>query len=195
MEKSKTRIKVMIIIMAVVSLIFLMGNLTLALFGDNKITTGIIQFSQHKLEIEIVGDDSVILAPEELTVGSNVTRTLNITNPSNSTGCVFRLWLEFKVEGEASDYLTFSVDDSLFSKNTNEDKYYYDNVLQTGGKAEGVILTFEVKDTIDSEEYQGKKYSIKLYIESMQATKEAVEEWGGDYTSTWYDKVKGSFIK
>lgn len=191
MEKSKRRTKWLIIILSVVALLLIIGNITLALVGDKKDRTGIVQFAQHKLDIEIVGKDSIILEPEELTLGSTATRTLKITNPSNSTPCVMRLWLEFYVEGKLNTtYLNFSVNEGQFTA-SESGKQYYNTVLSSGGKIDSLVLTFKVNDGVSSE-FEGKKYNLKLNIESIQANKEAVNGWSDDYKPEWYDKVKNS---
>ena len=159
------------------------------MFGDRREKYGIIQFSQHKLDVTVADDLTMDLKPEELVLGSTATRKLNIQNPANSTPCVLRIWFEFCVDGKINEeYLTFSVDSENFSVNDNN-RYYYNAVLASNGKIENLVLNFKVHDNI-SKEYEGKKYSLKLYIESIQANKEAVGEWKDDYKPEWYDKVK-----
>ena len=187
----KTFNKILIIILAVISVLFLVGNLTLALMYDRKENTGIIQFSQHKLDIEIVGKDSVILSPEELTVGSSTTRTLNIKNPQNSTSCVLRIWLEFYIEGNVdTNYLTCEIANDNFLLNENG-KYYYKNVLNTNTSIDNLVINFKVSSSL-TENYQGKKYTLKLFIESIQSTTEAVKAWQDDYAIEWYEGIKNS---
>lgn len=188
---SKTN-KFIIIILAVLSVVLIATNITLALVGDRKVETGIVQFKQHKLNIEIVGDNSIILSPEELNLGNVSTRTINITNPQTSTSCVFRIWLEFFVEGEVdTEYLTFSIDGENFTT-SDSGKYYYNNVLATGGKVNGIVLKFTVGSNLSSE-YQGKKYNLKLYVESIQANRTAIEtDWSTDYKPEWFQTVVGN---
>lgn len=183
---SKTN-KITIISLLIISVILIATNITFALMGDRKVQTGIIQFKEHKLNIEIVGDDSIILSPEELNLGSVSTRTINITNPQTSTSCVFRIWFEFLIEGETNtEYLTFSIDDSNFTS-SESGKYYYNQVLATGGKVNNISLKFMVANDVAFDDYQGKKYNIKLYVESIQANKTAIEQdWSSDYKPEWY---------
>lgn len=188
---SKTN-KFIIIILAVLSVVLIATNITLALVGDRRVETGIVQFKQHKLNIEIVGDNSIILSPEELNLGNVSTRTINITNPQTSTSCVFRIWLEFFVEGEVdTEYLTFSIDGENFTT-SDSGKYYYNSVLATGGKVNGIVLKFTVGSNLSSE-YQGKKYNLKLYVESIQANRTAIEtDWSTDYKPEWFQTVVGN---
>jgi len=184
--------KFTIIILSLLSVILICANITLALMNDRKVNTGIIQFKQHKLDIEIVGNDSIVLSPEELNLGSIATRTINISNPTNSSSCVFRMWLEFYVDNNINtEYLSFNVEGSNFLK-SESDKYYYKGVLSSGGKLNNVALKFSVSTNLSSE-YQGKPYNLKLFIESIQSTKGAVlEEWQNDYTTEWLNSVYDS---
>lgn len=184
---SKTN-KIVIVFLAILSIVLIATNITLALISDKKIESGIIQFKQHKLNIEIVGNESIILTPEELNLGANSTRVINISNPQTSTSCVFRMWLEFYVEGEINtEYLTFNVDGNFSQSESG--KFYYNSVLNSGGNLNNVNLKFTVANNLSSE-YQGKKYTLKLFIESIQSTKGAVlEEWSADYTNEWLDSV------
>lgn len=177
-----------IIVLCVLSITLLSLNITLALFSDRTDHSGIVQFKQHKLDIEIVDNDSVVLSNEELTIGSLATRKINIKNPSNSTSCVFRIWLEFYVDGTIdNDYLTLNMDEAYFVKGDNG-KFYYSRVLSSGGNVSNIILTFKVNEEINSTNYTGKTYDLKLCIESIQSTKIAVQtEWQNDYPASWYE--------
>ena len=188
---SKKASIITIVIMCVLSFTLLTLNLTLSLFGDRIDKTGIVQFKQHKLDIEIVDNDSIVLEKEELTIGSIATRKINITNPENSTSCAFRIWLEFYVDGNLdNNYLSLSFDDTKF-KQSESGKCYYNSVLVSGGKIQDLVLTFNVND-VRSEDYQGKSYSLKLFVESTQSTKIAVNEWNNDYPVEWYEGIKSS---
>ena len=179
-----------IIVLCVLSIALLSLNITLALFSDRIDTSGIVQFKQHKLDIEIVDNDSVVLSKEELTIGSLATREINIKNPANSTSCVFRIWLEFYVEGTINnEYLSLNMDETDFIKGDNN-KYYYSRVLSSGGNISNIILTFKVNEEIDSTNFAGKNYDLKLCIESIQSTKIAVQtEWQNDYPASWYESA------
>lgn len=181
--------KIIIYLLSILSVILIATNITLALMYDRENLTGIIQFKQHKLDIDIIGNDSIILSAEELNLGSRSTRTINIKNPNTSTSCVFKMWLEFYIEGEINEeYLSFSIDGNNFTRSTSG-KYYYNGVLSTGATLSSVKLLFDVNSNLSSE-YQGKKYNIKLFIESIQSTKGAVqEEWQNDYPEEWLTLV------
>lgn len=184
--KSKIILSVLIFLCCAMALL----NISLALFGNRQDNTGIIQFAQHKLDVEITDNDSIILKPEELILGSTAQRTLNITNPSNSISCVLRMKLEFYIEDALiSDYLSFEIQGSLFSLNEANNYYYYNSVLSSGGKIQNLVLNFKVSD-IYNENYKGKPYNIKLYIESLQGTREAIGVWKDEYTPEWYALVK-----
>lgn len=181
---------VLVVLVVVFSILFI-TNLTLALFTDSKVNTGIIQFSQHKLDVEIVGADSIVLTPQELTVGASSSRTLIVSNPSNSISCVLRIWFEFLIEDEVNtEYLSFSISNTNFSI-SESGKYYYNSVLQSGARIDHLTLDFNVFSG-DASEFEGKRYNVKLYIESMQANKEAVGLWNDDYSPDWYALVKNS---
>lgn len=184
--------KIIIAVLVFVCCSLLLLNVSLALFGDKRKNTGIVQFAQHKLDVEIVDNDSIILTPEELILGSRTKRTINISNPANSTSCVLRIKLEFYINDELdSNYLNFSISNVAFSLNEENNYYYYNGVLGSGSKIQNLELNFEVNGEA-SESYQGKPYNIKLYIESIQSTREAVGIWKDQYIPEWYDKVKGS---
>ncbi|MGN1208452.1 MAG: hypothetical protein ACI4TI_03185 [Christensenellales bacterium] len=184
---------VTIVLLCVLSLTLLTLNLSLALMADRSDKTGIIQFKQHKLDIEIVDADSIVLSKEELTIGSLATRKINITNPQNSTSCAFRIWLEFYVDGNLdNNYLALSLDETKF-KQSESGKWYYNNVLASGASLSNLVLTFKVNE-VESEEYQGKKYSIKLFVESTQSTKIAVSEWQDDYSVEWFEGIKNNLF-
>lgn len=196
MDNSKSNLKSKIILSVLIFLCFAMIvlNVSLALFGHKQVNTGIIQFAQHKLDVEITDSDSVVLTPEELILGSTAKRTINIINPANSTSCVMRMKLEFYIDNEINnEYLNFEVQGSLFSLNEASNYYYYNGVLASGGKIQNLVLNFNVSDTAD-ESYQGKPYNIKLYIESIQGTKDAMSAWKDEYTPEWYDLVKNSLV-
>lgn len=192
--------KVNIIIISILSFILLgvlVLNVSLALMQDSKSGSGIIQFKQHKLDISIKDHDSVVLTPEELTIGSTAQRIINITNPSNSTNCVFRIWLEFKVQWEEggeylldTEYLNLSIENPNFSK-TDNNQFYYNNVLTSvsGQNTLNLTLNFKVNENALTT-YENKKYNLKLYVESLQANKEAVSVWENDYPASWYDGIE-----
>lgn len=196
MNNSRSSLKSKIILSVLIFLCcaMIVINISLAIFGNRQQNTGIIQFAQHKLDIEITDSDSIILKPDELILGSNAKRTINIVNPANSTSCVLRMKLEFYIEDVLTDdYLSFEIAGSLFSLNDTNNYYYYNGVLATGGKIQNLVLNFKVSDSVD-EGYQGKHYNIKLYIESIQATKDAVSAWKDEYTPEWYSVVKNSLV-
>lgn len=184
----KTKSKILIIVLAVISVILFSLNITLALMSDRKVDTGIVQFDQHKLDIEIIGNETIVLTPEELTLGSKNTRKINISNPSNSTPCVLRIWLEFNIDNQLNtEYLNFYLNENEFVKSENN-VFYYKNVLNSGARLNNLVLNFEV-NTI-SQNYEGKSYSLKLNIESIQSNKTAVEIWNNDYPVDWYNNIK-----
>ncbi len=188
---SKKSSFITIITLCVVSMLLLTLNITLALFGDKIDKTGIVQFKQHKLDIEIVDNDTIVLSKEELTIGTLTTRKINIKNPTNSTSCVFKIWLEFFVDGNLdSNYLMLNLDENLFTK-SEAGELFYNDVLSSGGNLSNVVLTFKVNENALSKDYEGKKYNLKLCIESIQSTKIAVQnEWNNNYPVSWYEKVK-----
>lgn len=188
---SKKSSFITIITLCVVSMLLLTLNITLALFGDKIDKTGIVQFKQHKLDIEIVDNDTIVLSKEELTIGTLTTRKINIKNPTNSTSCVFKIWLEFFVDGNLdSNYLMLNLDENLFTK-SEAGELFYNDVLSSGGNLSNVVLTFKVNENALSKNYEGKKYNLKLCIESIQSTKIAVQnEWNNNYPVSWYEKVK-----
>ena len=188
---SKKSSFITIITLCVVSLLLLTLNITLALFGDKIDKTGIVQFKQHKLDIEIVDNDTIVLSKEELTIGTLTTRKINIKNPTNSTSCVFKIWLEFFVDGNLdSNYLMLNLDENLFTR-SEAGELFYNDVLSSGGNLSNVVLTFKVNENALSKDYEGKKYNLKLCIESIQSTKIAVQnEWDSNYPVSWYEKVK-----
>ncbi len=190
---TKTKIdtkKIAIIILIIFSLfIFASVGISYALMGDKLESGGIIQFKQHKLDIEIVGGDSIVLTPEEVIQGETAKRVLNIKNPQNSTSCVLRIWLEFYVGGVIDEnYMIFSINNSNFTR-TVSGSFYYNQVLASGAEINGLELNFSVGMGLDKK-YQGKNYEMKLYVESIQATTEAVEEWKDDYSPEWKEKIK-----
>lgn len=188
---SKKSSFITIITLCVVSMLLLTLNITLALFGDKIDKTGIVQFKQHKLDIEIVDNDTIVLSKEELTIGTLTTRKINIKNPTNSTSCVFKIWLEFFVDGNLdSNYLMLNLDENLFTR-SEAGELFYNDVLSSGGNLSNVVLTFKVNENALSKDYEGKKYNLKLCIESIQSTKIAVQnEWDSNYPVSWYEKVK-----
>lgn len=188
---SKKSSFITIITLCVVSMLLLTLNITLALFGDKIDKTGIVQFKQHKLDIEIVDNDTIVLSKEELSIGTLTTRKINIKNPTNSTSCVFKIWLEFFVDGNLdSNYLMLNLDENLFTK-SEAGELFYNDVLSSGGNLSNVVLTFKVNENALSKDYEGKKYNLKLCIESIQSTKIAVQnEWNNNYPVSWYEKVK-----
>lgn len=188
---SKKSSFITIITLCVVSMLLLTLNITLALFGDKIDKTGIVQFKQHKLDIKIVDNDTIVLSKEELSIGTLTTRKINIKNPTNSTSCVFKIWLEFFVDGNLdSNYLMLNLDENLFTK-SEAGELFYNDVLSSGGNLSNVVLTFKVNENALSKDYEGKKYNLKLCIESIQSTKIAVQnEWNNNYPVSWYEKVK-----
>lgn len=192
--KSSLKSKIILSVLIFLCCAMIVLNVSLALFGHKQVNTGIIQFAQHKLDVEITDSDSVVLTPEELILGSTAKRTINIINPTNSTSCVMRMKLEFYIDNEINnEYLNFEVQGSLFSLNEANNYYYYNGVLASGGKIQNLVLNFNVSDSAD-ESYQGKHYNIKLYIESIQGTKDAMSAWKDEYTPEWYDLVKNSLV-
>lgn len=193
-ENSKTK-NFLIIILSVVAVVLIGLNVTFAIMSATKVNTGIIQFKQHKLDIDIVGDKTLILKPEELGLNTTTTKTLNISNPKDSTDCVFRIWLEFKVDGNIdNEYLTLSIESTNFTKVNESGKLYYNQVLKSNQKLENLKLNFTVVKN-PSQSYVGKKYSMKVYIESIQGTRDAVKSWDDSETedfSLWYEKVKSN---
>jgi len=188
---SKTN-KIVITVLLTLSVMLLALNITLALLNDRKVESGIIQFKQHKLNIDIVGNNSIILTPEELSLGSKTTRTINIFNPTTSTSCVFRIWLEFYVENEIdTEYLSFSLNENNFTL-SDSGKFYYNSVLNSGSKLNNLVLNFQVSNNVSSD-YQGKSYNLKLYIESIQSSKGAVEsEWQNQFPVEWFNNISTS---
>lgn len=188
--KKKTSL-ITIISLCVLSIALLTLNLSLSLFGDSIDKSGVIQFKQHKLDIDIVDNESIILSREELTIGSVATRKINIKNPTNSTSCVFRLWIEFYVEGKLdNEYLSLSLDETKFIKN-EDGKIFYKGVLSSGGNISDLVLTFKVNEEVLAKEYEGKKYGLKFYIESIQSTKIAIQsDWENDYPTEWWEGIK-----
>ncbi|MBE5746115.1 MAG: hypothetical protein E7359_02380 [Clostridiales bacterium] len=188
---SKILNKTAIIIISVLTIVLIGLNITLALVNDRKINTGIVQFKEHRLEISIIDDDSIILQPEELTINSNTTRKITIKNPATSMACVLRIWLEFYVNGEIdTNYLSFNLGEENFVV-SDSGKYYYKNVLASNQSLENLVLNFSVSN-IDAASYQGKKYGLKLFVESIQSTKAAVDEWSTDYPTTWRTDIDSS---
>ncbi len=186
----KTKILSLIVLCTLfVALISL--NISLALFSDRYENSGIIQFKQHKLDISVKNNEEITLSKEELTINSTSTRTINITNPANSTSCVFRLWLEFYVDNSLdSNYLSLSLPENQFTK-SEDNKYYYNRILASNSSVNDLVLTFSVNGELDAQDYQGKKYEMKIYIESIQSTKIAVLEWNADnYPVEWYNLVE-----
>lgn len=187
--------KIIIIILAIVAILSIATNVTLALMNNNKVNTGIVQFAQHKLDIDIVGNESIVLSKEEMVGGYNATRTLNIKNPHNSTSCVLRIRLEFKVEGVLDkDYITFIMSEEKFYKDEENAQYYYKDILGSGEAINNLVLNFKITENIPAE-YEGKSYSIKLYVESIQATTGSVEAWKEEYPLDWYNLVKDKLNK
>lgn len=184
-----------IVVLCVLSIALLTLNVSLALFSDRLDNSGIVQFKQHKLDIEVVDNDSIVLSKEELTIGSLATRKINIKNPANSTSCVFRIWLEFYVDGKIdNEYLSLNMNETNFVKGENN-KFYYSKVLSSGGNLSNIILTFKVNDEINPANFEGKSYDLKICIESIQATKIAVQtEWQNDFPTAWYElnEIKNS---
>lgn len=181
-----------LIVLSALTLILLSLNISLALFSDKTDGTGIVQFKQHKLDIEIVEADSIVLSTNELTIGNVSTRTINIKNPTNSTSCVFRVWLEFYVNEKIDEsYLFLNLGDKF---TTGEDgKYYYNNLLASGGEINNLVLTFKVNEEADAKLYQNKTYDLKLCIESIQSTKYAIEnDWENSYPVSWYEGLKNN---
>lgn len=188
---SKTLSRVLIIILSILTLALICLNVTFALMFDRKDNTGIIQFKQHILDIEIIDNDSIILTPEELTIGANATRKLTIKNPENSTSCVLRIWLEFYIEDEVdTNYLNFNLGVENFTK-SDSGKYYYNRVLASNGSIQNLVLNFSVSDEVSSD-YAGKEYTLKLFVESIQATKGAVDNWSTDYPAEWRTSIENS---
>ena len=186
----KTKILSLIVLCTLfVALISL--NISLALFSDRYENSGIIQFKQHKLDISVKNNEEITLSKEELTINSTSTRTINITNPANSTSCVFRLWLEFYVDNSLdSNYLSLSLPENQFTK-SEDNKFYYNRILASNSSVNDLVLTFSVNGELDAQDYQGKKYEMKIYIESIQSTKIAVLEWNADnYPVEWYNLVE-----
>lgn len=189
-KKAKT---LSVISLCVLILLLISLNISLALFADRFEMNGVIQFKQHKLDVEIVGNDSITLSKEEFTVGSTTTRTINIKNPENSTSCVFRVWLEFYVnDAQNNEYLSLSLPEAQFTLG-DDNKFYYNSVLSSGGSVNNLTLTFAVNSFLDAELYQGKTYTMKIFIESLQSTKIALTDWKDDaYPQTWYDSLKNN---
>lgn len=186
----KTKILSLIVLCTLfVALISL--NISLALFSDRYENSGIIQFKQHKLDISVMNNEEITLSKEELTINSVSTRTINITNPANSTSCVFRLWLEFYVDNAPdSNYLSLSLPENQFTK-SEDNKFYYNRILASNSAVNDLVLTFSVNGELDTQDYQGKEYEMKIYIESIQSTKIAVLEWNADnYPVEWYNLVE-----
>ena len=186
----KTKILSLIVLCTLfVALISL--NISLALFSDRYENSGIIQFKQHKLDISVKNNEEITLSKEELTINSTSTRTIIITNPAISTSCVFRLWLEFYVDNSLdSNYLSLSLPENQFTK-SEDNKFYYNRILASNSSVNDLVLTFSVNGELDAQDYQGKKYEMKIYIESIQSTKIAVLEWNADnYPVEWYNLVE-----
>lgn len=187
---TKSLNKILIITLSIISVLLLALNVTLALMGDRKMNTGIIQFKEHKLDISIINNDSIILKPEELVVGAESTRTITIKNPATSTSCVLRIWLEFYVENNLdTSYLSLNLDEGKFSK-SDSGKFYYKNVFNSKAEIENLILTFKVNNEISANNYKGKSYTLKLFVESIQSTKGAVDEWSLDYPAEWRTSIE-----
>lgn len=183
--------KSLIIILSSLFILVLGLNVSLALMSARKDTTGIVQFKEHRLDISIVNDESIVLKPEELTIGANSTRIITIKNPQTSTSCVLRIWLEFYIEGEIdTNYLSFNLGEENFAKSSS-DKFYYKKILNSNESLENLVLNFSVNNNL-STEYEGKKYNLKLFIESIQSTKGAVDEWSNDYPSEWRINIENN---
>lgn len=189
MSKKSKILSLIVLCTLFVALISL--NISLALFSDRYENSGIIQFKQHKLDISVKNNEEITLSKEELTINSTSTRTINITNPANSTSCVFRLWLEFYVDNSLdNNYLSLSLPENQFTK-SEDNKFYYNRILASNSSVNDLVLTFSVNGELDAQDYQGKEYEMKIYIESIQSTKIAVLEWNADnYPVDWYNLVE-----
>lgn len=190
MEKTNLTKKVLFIISGIIVGTLLVLNITLAIMSSNKTSTGIIQFKQHKLDIDIVDSETIFLKPEELGLNTTTTKTVNIKNPSDSISCVLRIWLEFKVEDEINlEYLNLEINSDDFVKN-EDGKIYYKKVLNSNGQINDIKFDFKVVKN-PSQSYVGKKYSMKVYVESLQSTQDAVKTWddGSVSFSTWYNAI------
>lgn len=185
--KEKIATKVTIILLSFLVLVLTILNISFAIFSDKKISSGIIQFSEQRLDIEVLDESkTILLTPNELTIDSTTTKNLKITNPSTSTDCVFRIWLEFKVDGVVDEnYLELILSDDFIKSDDN--KFYYKRVLNTNSEISSLQIQFKVKlDSSDISKYENKPYSMKLHIEAVQANLEAIQELYLNYPTDWF---------
>lgn len=178
--------KITIIVLSIMVIGLSLFNVSLAIFSDKSSGNGIIQFGEQRLDVEVLNNETIQLAPEDLNIDAVTTRSLKILNPSTSTSCVFRIWLEFKVDDVLDEnYLELIIEDG-FAK-SDDNKYYYNSVFNSGSEITALQLTFKVKlqDT-DISNYEGKPYSMKLYIEAIQANREAIQETFINYPTSWF---------
>ena len=178
--------RITIIILSVLVIGLTVFNICYAIFSDKKVGTGIIQFSEQRLDIEVLDESKTVeLTPNQLTMGEITNKNLKISNPSTSTNCVFRIWLEFKVDDVIDDdYLELIIEDG-FTK-SDDNKFYFNRVLNTNSEISSLQIQFKVKDDIDPTKYDDKPYSMKLHVEAVQANKEAIEQTFTNYPTEWF---------
>lgn len=181
-----TRITIAVLSILVIGLTVF--NICYAIFSDKKSGTGIIQFSEQRLDIEVLDESKTIeLTPNELTIGAVTSKNLKISNPSTSTNCVFRIWLEFKVDGvEDDNYLELIIEEG-FTK-SDDNKFYFNRVFNTNSEISSLQIQFKVKlEDADVMKYENKPYSMKLHVEAVQANKEAIQESYTNYPTEWFN--------
>ena len=185
--------RTLIIILSIAVLCLTVLNISFALYSNSKETSGIIQFHEQKLEIEVLNGQSVVLETDDLTPGSNTVRHIKISNPLTSTSCVVRFWVEFKVEGKLdANYLSLNVADANNYTKASDGKIYYNKVLNAGASINDLELSFLVNiDETQLSNYEGKKYNMKLCFDSVQANRQAIESlWTeNNYPADWYESL------
>lgn len=185
--KGQLGTKITIALLSILVVGLTIFNISFAIYSDKKVNTGIIQFSEQRLNIEVLDETKTInLSPNELTIGAVTTKNLKISNPSTSTSCVFRIWLEFKVDGVLDENYLELVLNENFTK-SDDNKFYYNNVLNTNAEISSLQIQFKVNlENEDISNYENKPYSMKLHIEAVQANKEAIQELYENYPTNWF---------
>lgn len=189
--KNNVRYKITLIILSSLLALVTIFNISLAIFSHKKIGSGIIQFSEQRLDIEVLDASKTIeLSPDDLTIGTITTKNLKITNPSTSTNCVFRIWLEFKIDNVANeDYLELVIGDGFFK--SDDKKFYYNDVLNSGDIISNLQIQFVVSlQDSDISNYENKPYNMKLHVEAVQANREAIQETFTNYPSEWFNNLE-----
>lgn len=178
--------KITIVLLSFMVVGLTLFNVCYAIFFDRETGSGIVQFSEQRLDIEVLGENKTIqLTPSELNIDVATTKNLKINNPNTSTNCVFRIWLEFKIDNvEDDNYLELIIEDG-FTK-SDDNKFYYNRVFNTGSEISNLPIQFKVKlQDVDISKYEGKAYSMKLHVEAVQANKSAIQEIFTNYPTEW----------